>query len=86
MPPNIDAQKKLWTTIGEQFYDWFAAPLDDLQELLNRWVDMGGRNSLHEALGNIGSAIGAITKPIKEAWDEIFPPMTAKRLTELTNK
>ena len=83
---NIDAQKKLWTAIGEQFYDWFAAPLDDLQELLNRWVDMGGRNSLHEALGNIGSAIGAITKPIKEAWDEIFPPMTAKRLTELTNK
>ena len=83
---NIDAQKKLWTTIGEQFYDWFAAPLDDLQELLNRWVDMGGRNSLHEALGNIGSVIGAITKPIKEAWDEIFPPMTAKRLTELTNK
>lgn len=83
---NIDAQKKLWTTIGEQFYDWFAAPLDDLQELLNRWVDMGGRNSLHEALSNIGSAIGAITKPIKEAWDEIFPPMTAKRLTELTNK
>lgn len=83
---NIDAQKKLWTTIGEQFYDWFAAPLDDLQELLNRWVDMGGRNSLHEALGNIGSAIGAITKPIKEAWNEIFPPMTAKRLTELTNK
>ena len=83
---NVDAQKKLWTTIGEQFYDWFAAPLDDLQELLNRWVDMGGRNSLHEALGNIGSAIGAITKPIKEAWNEIFPPMTAKRLTELTNK
>lgn len=83
---NIDAQKKLWTTIGEQFYDWFAAPLDDLQELLNRWVDMGGRNSLHEALGNIGSAIGAITKPIKEAWNEIFPPMTAKHLTELTNK
>ena len=83
---NIDAQKKLWTTIGEQFYDWFAAPLDDLQELLNRWVDMGGRNSLHEALSNIGSAIGAITKPIKEAWDEIFPPITAKRLTELTNK
>lgn len=83
---NVDAQKKLWTTIGEQFYDWFAAPLDDLQELLNRWVDMGGRNSLHEALGNIGSAIGAITKPIKEAWNEIFPPMTAERLTELTNK
>lgn len=83
---NIDAQKKLWTTIGEQFYDWFAAPLDDLQELLNRWVDMGGRDSLHEAISNIGSAIGAITKPIKEAWNEIFPPTTAKRLTELTNK
>lgn len=83
---NIDAQKKLWSTIGEQFYNWFAAPLDDLQELLNRWVDMGGRDSLHKALSNIGSAIGAITKPIKEAWDEIFPSMTAKRLTELTNK
>jgi tape measure domain-containing protein len=83
---NIDAQKKLWTSVGEQFYDWFAGPLDDLQELLNRWVDMGGRDSLHKALSNIGSAIGAITTPIKEAWDDIFPPMTAKRLTELTNK
>ena len=83
---NIDAQKKLWTNIGEQFYDWFAAPLDDLQELLNRWVNMGGRDSLHKAISNIGSAIGAITKPIKEAWDEIFPSITAKRLTELTNK
>ena len=83
---NIDAQKKLWTKVGEQFYDWFAAPLDDLQELLNRWVNMGGRDSLHKAIGNIGSAIGAITKPIKEAWDEIFPSITAKRLTELTNK
>lgn len=83
---NIDAQKKLWTSIGEQFYDWFAAPLDDLQELLNRWVNMGGRDSLHKAISNIGSAIGAITKPIKEAWDEIFPSITSKRLTELTNK
>ena len=82
---NIDAQKKLWTKVGEQFYDWFAAPLDDLQELLNRWVNMGGRDSLHKAISNIGSAIGAITKPIKEAWDEIFPSITAKRLTELTN-
>ena len=83
---NIDAQKKLWTKVGEQFYDWFAAPLDDLQELLNRWVNMGGRDSLHKAISNMGSAIGAITKPIKEAWDEIFPSITAKRLTELTNK
>ena len=83
---NIDAQKALWTTIGEKFYDWFAAPLDDLQELLNRWVDMGGRDSLHEAIGNIGKAISAIVSPIKEAWNEIFPSITAKRLTELTNK
>lgn len=83
---NIDAQKKLWTAIGEKFYDWFAAPLDDLQELLNRWVDKGGRDSLHEALSNIGKAISAIVGPIKDAFREIFPPMTAKRLVELTNK
>ncbi len=83
---NIDKQKELWSTIGEQFYEWFASPLDNLQELLNRWVDKGGRDSLWAGLGNIGSAISAIVTPIKEAWNDIFPPMTAKRLVELTKR
>ena len=83
---NIDAQKALWTSIGEKFYDWFASPLDNLQDLLDGWVDLGGRSSLHQALKNIGIAIGAIVKPIKEAWKEIFPPRTAESLVELTKK
>ena len=81
---NIDSQKELWTTIGEKFYEWFAEPLNELQSKLDKWVDLGGRSDLFEALGNMAKAIGAITKPIKEAFREIFPKKTAEDLYNIT--
>ena len=83
---NVEEQKELWSTIGEQFYEWFAEPVDRLQQKLTKWAKLGGRNDLFEAFGNIGEAIHAIVKPIKEAWKEIFPPSTAESLVELTKK
>lgn len=83
---NIDAQKDLYSSIGEWFYEKFAAPLDEIQEVLNRWVDKGGRDTLWEGIRNITSAIGAFIKPIKQAFRDIFPKTTAQNLLDFTNK
>lgn len=83
---NVEEQKELWSTIGEQFYDWFATPVDELQKKLTKWVKLGGRSDLFESFGNIKEAIEAVIKPIKEAFREIFPKKTAKDLFELTKR
>ncbi len=83
---NYEEQKELWTSIGESFYDMFATPVGNLASLTADWKDLGGRTALLEGLGNVVKALGAIIAPVKEAFREIFPPMTAKRLAELTEK
>ena len=83
---NIDEQKEIWTTIGENFYEWFAEPLNEMQAKLTKWVELGGRDNLFESLSNIAESIGAIIKPVKEAFREIFPKKTAEDLANITKR
>lgn len=53
-------------------------------EMLKAWKEGGGRASAIDSLRNIYNAIGALIKPIRDAFREVFPPMTAKRLIEMT--
>ena len=47
---------------------------------------MGGRAALIEAFKNAFEGFKEIIIPIKEAFNNIFPPITAKRLTEISEK
>ena len=53
-------------------------------EMLKAWKEGGGRSAAIDSLRNIYNAIGALIKPIRDAFREVFPPMTAKRLIEMT--
>lgn len=53
-------------------------------EMLKAWKEGGGRAAAIDSLRNIYNAIGALIKPIRDAFREVFPPMTAKRLIEMT--
>ena len=81
---DLDAQKEFYSMVGEKFYDWFAAPLDEFQDILDEWIKEGGRDSLHSALSNIAKAIKSIVDPIKEAWDNVFEGFDAKKLLYIT--
>jgi tape measure domain-containing protein len=53
-------------------------------ELLQGWKDLGGRTLLLESLKDLVSNLAAIAKPIKDAFRDIFPAVTAERLYNLT--
>ena len=53
-------------------------------EMLKAWKEGGGRSAAIDSLRNIYNAIEALIKPIRDAFREVFPPMTAKRLIEMT--
>lgn len=83
---NVDEAKALFTpltnTIGGFLDEMSKSRNDPLQE----WKDLGGRKVLIDALVTAFHALMSIIKPIKQAWGEIFPPVTGKMLLDITNK
>jgi len=81
---DFEEGKKLWTGLGNAIGGFIGQSADARNKLLQQWKDLGGRDSLLQGLENAFQALANVLVPIKEAFREIFPPMTAQRLLELT--
>lgn len=53
-------------------------------QILMDWKELGGRTVLIEGIGNVFKALGAILKPIGQAFRDVFPPATGKNLYDIT--
>lgn len=75
---------KLFTTIN----DYVAKNVDRWtkarNDTLKAWKKDGGRAALLEGLANGWKALLSVLGPIKEAFQEIFPPKTGKQLADMT--
>ena len=76
--------KGLFTDISNTLGAMVEQSATSRNELLQGWKDLGGRDMLVESLNNSFEALLSIVKPIKEAFSDIFPPITAERLVGLT--
>ena len=83
---DFEQAKKLWTAVNDKVGAVLDAQAKARNDLLKDWQKFGegGRNVLGDALNNTWEALLAVIVPVKEAFRDIFPPMTAKRLYELT--
>jgi len=81
---NYVEAKELWTDLANTMWDVFAAGAEVRNEMLQLWKDLGGRDDLIQSFKNGFHAIVALVTPLKEAFREIFPPMTAEKLFSLT--
>lgn len=55
-----------------------------MNELLEGWADIGGREIALEGLKNIFEGLLGVLRPIKDAFKEIFPPTTVASLMSMT--
>lgn len=81
---NYEEAKVLWTDLANELYDLFAESGNARNEMLKIWHDDGGRDAFINSLWNTFHAITDIVDVVKQAFSEMFPPMTAKRLISLT--
>lgn len=81
---NYEEAKTLWTDLANELYDLFAESGNARNEMLKIWHDDGGREAFINSLWNTFHAITDIIDVVKDAFSEIFPPMTAKRLITIT--
>jgi len=81
---NFEEATELFTGISNAIGKMVDKSADARNELLQGWRDLGGRDLLLEGLTAGIKNLGKIIKPIKDAFKDIFPPMTAERLYNLT--
>lgn len=81
---DFEEAKTLLTSLSDTFGAIIGASSNARNAMLENWKELGGRNSLIEAAKNSFNAILSVIKPIKEAFREIFPPMTGKQLYAIT--
>lgn len=81
---NFEEASVLFTNVNNRITEFVKGNAEARNELLSGWKELGGRDILITGLGDAFKALGEILAPIKEAFRDIFPAMTANRLLDLT--
>ena len=81
---NFDEAKALFGGMSQAISGFVGRQAEARNALLQGWKDLGGRTLLIESLQKAFKNLAEIIAPIKRAFQNIFPPMTADRLFKLT--
>nr|DAI30137.1 MAG TPA: tail tape measure [Caudoviricetes sp.] len=81
---NAERATSTWADLAEMMFDIFVEPGNTRNELLSQWSELGGQKALIESLMGIVGQLKDMLDILGEAWSNVFPPMTAERLVEIT--
>ena len=81
---DFDEATEFWSGISSVINDAVGQSADARNQMLQQWVDMGGRQNILDGLVAALDGLNNIITPIKEAFSEIFPPVTAQTLLDIS--
>jgi tape measure domain-containing protein len=81
---NLPQATQLLTGVAAGLSKVFIAPITHLGTLLQKWNELGGRQAVINGLTAGIKLLGQVLRPIGQAFREVFPPMTAERLVEMS--
>lgn len=81
---DFEEAKEFLTEVSDTIGAMIGSSAEARNELLENWKVLGGRTALIDSIRNAFEGVMSIVKPIKEAFREIFPPMTAEKLMGFT--
>ena len=81
---DFEEAKELWTGVSDTLSDMINKSADARNDLIQGWVDLGGRSSMIESFKNSFVALGKVITPIREAFRDIFPKTTSEQLYNIT--
>jgi hypothetical protein len=81
---DFEEAKSLMTQVSDTLGAMIGASANARNGVLQGWKDLGGRTVLIEAARNAFEGIIGVVKSVKEAFSEIFPPITAEKLLAFT--
>ena len=81
---GFEDARTMWTSVSKVLNDMITDSAEARNKVVKEWANLGGRTKLIESFSNIFKGLVSIVTPIKEAFRDIFPPVTAKQLLNLT--
>jgi tape measure domain-containing protein len=81
---DFEEAKELLTSVSDTIGEMIGSSAEARNEMLENWKVLGGRTALIDSVRNAFEGVMSIITPIKEAFREIFPPMTAEKLLGFT--
>lgn len=81
---NYLQSKELWSSVAEEMYDLLVEGVAAKRNLLQKWNEIGGRDSLVNALWNIWYNVKDVMNAFTEAFEKVFPEKTAYQLRNYT--
>lgn len=75
---------ELLTGISKGFENLINPGIEARNKMFEEWNKGGGRDSLISGFKNMFEGVGKVAGSVKDAFRDIFPPMTGKKLIELT--
>ena len=81
---NIEEAKDMWTGLNNVLSGVIGGMSDARNNLLQGWKDLGGRTDILNGISNAYKGLLTVVNPIKEAFRDIFPPMTAESLKKFS--
>lgn len=83
---DLDEARKMWTNVANALIEFSDIFTSQRNELLKGWHELDGYNEAVEAASNIWQAFMNVVLGVKEAFEEVFPPLTAIRLRDITRE
>ena len=81
---DFDEATEFWSGISSVINEAVGQSADARNQMLQQWVDMGGRQNILDGLTLALEGLNNILTPIKEAFSEVFPPITAQTLADIS--
>ena len=83
---DFNEATEFWSGISSVINDAVGQSANARNEMLQNWVDMGGRQNILDGLTAALEGLNNILTPIKEAFSDIFPPITAQTLLDISTQ
>ena len=81
---DFNEAKAMWTAVNNEIGGLLDKSADERNKLLEEWKNGKGREALLNSISNIWFTLKDTISGVKEAFRDIFPPMTAERLIAIT--
>lgn len=81
---DLSEAKELWTGVYEKINPFIDASSKARLELVKTWKEMGGRTEVINGISNFFDNFVSIAKAVHQAWVDVFPPITAETLYNLS--
>lgn len=81
---DLSEAKELWTGVYEKINPFIDASSKARLELAKTWKEMGGRTEVINGISNFFDNFVSIAKAVHQAWVDVFPPITAETLYNLS--